>query len=58
MEEQMVSVKINIRLKKTSAVAVDEAVALLNKAADPGQPAWTRSSYVAAAVLEKLEADA
>lgn len=52
------SVKINIRLKEAHAADVDEAVVRLNERADPGQPAWTRSSYVAAAVIEKLEADA
>ncbi len=53
----MESVKINFRLKKILATNVDEAVVRLNQAADPGQPAWTRSSYVTAAVIEKLEAD-
>lgn len=47
-------VSVQVRLDASDVMGVDSAVIELNDRADPGQPPWTRSSYVASAVIDKL----
>ena len=50
------SKKVQIRLAIAAYDDVVAAVMTLNSDTSPGQPIWTVSSYVSAAVLEKLAA--
>lgn len=50
----MESKKVQIRLKTDVLKKVDAKVLWLNKQNSAGQPRWTRSSFVTAAVHEKL----